>query len=99
MQLIYIGFAGLVVGFILTLLGRRLALAEERASRKIGEEEIAPFFKWFLDVLKKEWPKLTGIDASTGERVTALGSLVSALSVLIIIGGIISSALGAATGH
>jgi hypothetical protein len=93
MQLLTGGVVAFIAGVILIIAGRAIAAREARRHRGLGPETLDPFFKWFSDVLKHQWPILTGERRSVGERVTAAGSIVTALAIIAILAGILITTL------
>lgn len=89
MTLLLLGVGGFVVGVILIVAGRAAASREAEERRGLGPKSLDPFIDWFLNILKQEWPILSGRDSRTGERIAAAGSLLAAISVIAMLGGIV----------
>jgi hypothetical protein len=83
-----LGIVLLVAGPIISWFGWRMQSARTRG----GPAD--PFYKWFLDVVKKAFPVLTGPGHAGGERIAAFGSVIFALGVLVTIVGLIAWAAG-----
>jgi hypothetical protein len=77
----------LAAGPVLSWYGWRLHAAEAAKTRGAPS---GPFYGWFLEVVKKACPVLTGRGHTTGERVAAFGSVVFALGVLMTVVGLIA---------
>jgi hypothetical protein len=79
-----LGLVLLVAGPVISWYGWRLQGARTRGS------PADPFYKWFLEVVKKAFPVLTGPGHTGGERIAAFGSVIFALGVLVTIVGLIA---------
>ena len=89
MTILIVGFIGFVLGVVLIIVGRSLAVREAKGSRGLGSDALKPFLEWFMSVLKTEWPTLTAPSSLPGERVAAAGGLLSALSIVTMVAGVI----------
>lgn len=89
MQLLVIGVVGFVAGLVCIIAGRALHARELDRRRAALPTELKGFFAWTLSVVKDAWPVITGPRSTTGERIAAVGSVLMALSVLAIVGGIV----------
>jgi hypothetical protein len=79
-----VGIVLMIAGPVISWYGWRMHAARTRA----GPAD--PFFKWFLEAVKKAYPVLTGPGHTTGERIAAFGSVVFALGVLVTIIGLVA---------
>lgn len=95
MALLLAGFAGFVLGVALILYGRALVARSVAHARGLGSDALKPFLGWLEEVIRTQWPILTGDASKPGERVAAAGSILAALSIVAIVGGTVL----AATGH
>lgn len=89
MQLLVIGVVGFVAGLACVVGGRELHARELRRRRAALPAEMKGFFAWTLSVVKDAWPVITGPRSTLGQRIAAVGSILMALSVLAIVGGIV----------
>jgi hypothetical protein len=87
-QLLIIGATGLVVSVVLIIVGHTLDARAKEQDRNAMPSQMTGFFSWSLSIVKKTWPALTDAKSTTGERIAALGTILAALSVLAIVGGI-----------
>jgi hypothetical protein len=83
-----VGLVLLVAGPVLSWFGWRMQSTRTRG----GPAD--PFYKWFLEVVKKAFPVLTGPGHTGGERIAAFGSVIFALGVLVTVVGLIAWAAG-----
>jgi hypothetical protein len=79
-----VGLVLLVAGPVISWFGWRMQGTRTRG----GPAD--PFYKWFLEVVKKAFPVLTGPGHSGGERTAAFGSVIFALGVLVTIVGLLA---------
>jgi hypothetical protein len=79
-----VGIVLMVAGPVISWYGWRMHSARTRG----GPAD--PFFKWFLEAVKKAYPVLTGPGHTGGERIAAFGSVVFALGVLVTIVGLVA---------
>lgn len=84
MTIFIVGIVLMVAGPVISWLGWRMHSARTRG----GPAD--PFFKWFLEAVKKAYPVLTGPGHTGGERIAAFGSVVFALGVLVAIVGLVA---------
>jgi hypothetical protein len=83
-----VGIVLMVAGPIISWYGWRQHAARTRA----GPAD--PFYKWFLEAVKKAYPVLTGPGHTGGERIAAFGSVIFALGVLVTVVGLVAWAAG-----
>jgi hypothetical protein len=89
MQLLVIGVVGFIAGLACVIGGRALHARELDRRRAALPDEMKGFFAWTLSVVKDAWPVIIGPRSTAGERIAAVGSVLMALSVLAIVGGIV----------
>lgn len=92
--MLFTGFVGFVLGVVLIITGRSVAAREAKRTRGLGSDALKPFLDWFLSVLKTEWPTLTGATSLPGERVAAAGGLLTGVSVVTMVAGVIVATVG-----
>lgn len=102
MTLLWSGIGLFVVGVALIIVGRQLDARAQADTRSVDIEIVKPFFEWFMGVLKKQWPILTGSKGTTGMRLAAAGAILAAVAVVLMVAGIVvaigSAAADAVTG-
>jgi hypothetical protein len=79
-----VGIILMVAGPIISWYGWRLHAARTRG----GPAD--QFYSWFLEIVKKTYPVLTGPGHTAGERIAAFGSVIFALGVLVTVVGLIA---------
>jgi hypothetical protein len=83
-----------IVGIVLMVAGPVISWFGWRTQAKTRGGPAEPFYGWFLDVVKKAFPVLTGPGHTGGERIAAFGSVIFALGVLVTVVGLIAWAAG-----
>lgn len=81
MAIFVVGIVLMVAGPVISFLGWRIHSARIRGPAD-------QFFGWFLEVVRKAYPVLTGPGHSGGERLAAFGSVVFALGVVTTVVGL-----------
>jgi hypothetical protein len=79
-----------IVGIVLMVAGPLISWFGWRTQARTRGGPAEPFYKWFLDVVKKAFPVLTGAGHTGGERIAAFGSVIFALGVLVTVVGLIA---------
>ena len=82
MVIFIVGLAMFVVGTLLNFIGWSL-------HRRTVAETPSGAFKWLLEVIREWFPKLTGPEHTTGERLAAFGAIIAALGLVTTIAGIV----------
>ena len=79
-----------IVGIAVFVIGAALVIwARARERREVAGNEDA-FFTWFLGVLGESFGVLISTEASSWQRVAAIGSILAGLGVLTAVVGLIS---------
>jgi len=78
-----VGIVLMVAGPVISWTGWRMHSARTRGPAD-------RFFGWFLEVVKKAYPVLTGPGHTGGERIAAFGSVIFALGVVTTVVGLVA---------
>ena len=77
-----------IVGIVLMIAGPVISFIGWRMHRPMTRGPADKFFGWFLEVVKKAFPILTGPGHTGGERIAAFGSVIFALGVVTTVVGL-----------